>query len=119
MKNLICSKATFIGGGGGRASFKPQPSPNGGSSSYYTGNLMNQLSTANVAITIDNKGKISYLKNRWGEDKKDLNPQEVTILLSDMLARNLFNDRMAMFQESFKAKVVEAIREVIKREGSN
>jgi len=112
MKNLICSKTTSLGGG--CPSYKP----------YVPGlheekrPILDVLSKSNVAIAIDQQGKISYLKNRWGETKNDIHPNEVVVLLSDMLSRNLFNDRMSMFQEHFKEKVVEAIQEVIKREGS-
>lgn len=114
MKNLIHSKVVTICGGGsgvGRATFKPGPRP-------QRPTINELIYNAIYAISLGHDGKLSFIKNRYGENKKDLNPQEAIDILCDILARNLFNNRLDLFQEGVKAKLVEAIQEVIIREGS-
>ena len=111
MNSLIYSKAVFIGGSGGSPSYKPGPRPQRPTTTEL-------IYKAIYAISLSHDGKLSFIKNRYGENKKDLNPQEAIDILSDILARNLFNNRMDLFQEGVKAKLVEAIQEVMKREGS-
>jgi len=67
-----------------------------------------------LVIGLDHSGRIEIMKNRYsGKTGEVKEVDEIVDILSLLLVKNLFNNRMKMFQEGMRISINEAIKKII------
>jgi len=82
---------------------------------YVNKNRTLSLYNANLAFTIDSKGKFNIIKSRWEEAKEDLSLIEIAELFSTLLAKARFKGITEVFEEGMKQDLKESMKNVINK----
>lgn len=83
--------------------------------SDYRQSFTMKMYQASIVISLAREGKIEIIKNRWGPPKtEDVSTEEVIDIITTILAKHLFCDRMDIFQEGLKQQLIEVINKTIK-----
>lgn len=68
---------------------------------------------ANIAFSIDGKGSLDIIKNRFGETKTNLSLTETVDLCSDIIAKIRFKGITKVFEAGMKYELEESIKKII------
>lgn len=73
-----------------------------------------QILKMDLIVGLDAYSRITIIKNRYSGNTGILrNPNEIVDILTLILAKNLFNDKMKIFQEGLRISIKEAIEKII------
>ena len=67
-----------------------------------------------MVLSLDYHNNIQLIKNRYGQNIKDMSTDESVDIMMDMLCRMVFRGRMELFQEGMKQNLCEAVKETLK-----
>lgn len=72
--------------------------------------LMYQM---DVVLGVDRFGQIEVMKNRYGNPGTVTDVKQIVDMLSLILVKHLFNNKMKIFQEGMRDSIKEAIEKII------
>ena len=79
-----------------------------------------KIYNADIVISLDKDAKVHILKNRYHwTHVNELSVDSVIDIITDILARNLFNNRLDIFREGLKTELIKSIKKTIKEGVAN
>ena len=107
MKQLIYARSSGDDGGGYMA-------PSTGARSN---NLLREVSNADIVVAITSDNEFKVIKNRISDQTGLVDNDTAIELVCQMISRMIFRERMLLFQESVKQRLVEKISTTIEMGG--
>lgn len=80
-------------------------------------NLLREVSNSDIVVAITSDNKFNVIKNRISDQTGLVDNDTAIELVCQMISRMIFRERMLLFQESVKQRLVEKISTTIEMGG--
>ena len=78
--------------------------------------MLNLVAQSDIVIALDHENNLEVIKNRYG-DSGHYNVNDATEIFSEIISRMIFQERMLLFQESVKERLIKNITKTIEMGG--